>query len=177
MQGEYCYTTAKQLYCFAIILLRFSELTKKPFYFSPSTLKHALSITEGCGKKKFKSNQSTRLKNKCQIKSTFSLELISFLSKFATWVKTSATDYCANQKLLQHSSKSQNVFNKLFQCHRYLETVIWKQHKIFKFFGELIIQVRIDRSEYDVDFLCQKLLDISQKIWNSTTHLSMVRRW
>lgn len=70
-------------------------------------------------------------------------------------------DNCAIQKLLQNSSDSRNVFNTLFYCHKidsYLE-----QHHILEIVGELLVRVCIDRPEDVVEYMRQKLMEISQK--------------
>lgn len=70
-------------------------------------------------------------------------------------------DFCATQKLLQNSSDSRNVFNTLFYRRKidsYLE-----QHHILEIVGELMVRVCIDRPVDVVDYLCQTLMEISQK--------------
>lgn len=70
-------------------------------------------------------------------------------------------DFCATQKLLQNSSDSQNVFNTLFYRRKidsYLE-----QHHILEIVGELMVRVCIDRPVDVVGYLCQTLMEISQK--------------
>jgi adenylate kinase family enzyme len=80
-------------------------------------------------------------------------------------------DYCAVQKFLQDRSKSQNVFNTLFHCHK-IESYL-EQHKIFEILGEVLIRVSIDQPENEnvVDYLCQSLLQISQKFARNDTRL------
>ena len=78
-------------------------------------------------------------------------------------------DYCAIQKQLKESSKSQNVFHTLFYCHKidsYME-----EHHIFEILGELMVRVCIDRPENVVDYLCQKMTEISQKFVKNVVKL------
>lgn len=78
-------------------------------------------------------------------------------------------DYCAIQKLLKASHDSQNVFHTLFYCHQidsYME-----KHKIFEILGELMIRVCIDRPEHIVEYMCQKLMEISQKYVKSVVQM------
>lgn len=69
--------------------------------------------------------------------------------------------YCAVQQLLRDSHDVKNVFSTLFSCHQI--DSYFEQHHIFEIIGELTIRVCIDQPGDVVEYLCQKLIEISQK--------------
>lgn len=78
-------------------------------------------------------------------------------------------NYCAIQRLLKDSDNSRNVFNTLFYCHKI--DSYFEEHHIIEILGELMVRVCIDRPENVVDYLCQKLMEISQKFVRNVVKL------
>jgi shikimate kinase len=81
---------------------------------------------------------------------------------------------CLAQKLLQDSSEAKNVFKTMFHCHKI--DSYFERHHIIEILGELLIRVCIDRPEIDklVEYLCQKLMEISRKHRRSPIKLEFV---
>lgn len=78
-------------------------------------------------------------------------------------------DYCAIQQLLKASSDSRNVFNTL--CFRHKIDSYFEEHHISEIVGEMMIRMCIDRHENVVEYLCQKLMETSQKFVKNVVKL------
>lgn len=70
-------------------------------------------------------------------------------------------DYCAIQNLLRDSTSSRNVFHTLFYC-RQIESYL-EQHHVLEIIGELMVRVCLDRPDDVIEYLCEKLMEISRK--------------